>query len=56
MASYKVVSNRLTIGEKDAIIDSKSLNGVNVEALLDAGHIVLATKTTKLDSEETKDK
>lgn len=56
MANYKVNSDRLSIGKKDAVIDAAALADANIQALLDAGHIVPATKTTKQESEEVKDK
>jgi hypothetical protein len=51
MANYKVVSDRV-VGKKpgDTITDQE-LEGVSIDALVEAGHIVGATTTTKAEKE-----
>lgn len=56
MATYKIISERLSVGKKNTVIDEDVLDGANIQALIDAGHIVPATKATKQESEEVKDK
>jgi hypothetical protein len=55
MAQYKLISDRLAVGTAGDIVDDKALDGLNVAALIEAGHIeeVAASKSaSKKDSEE----
>lgn len=56
MNTYIVTSNRLAGFKKGDVVTDKDLNGANVEALLDAGHIVehVSAQTVK-KSAKTKD-
>jgi hypothetical protein len=56
MASYKVISDRLSATKKGATIDETALEGANIQALIDAGHIELAPVSKKQeDSNKTED-
>ena len=39
MSSYKILSDRLTIGKQGQTIDEDALDGANIQALVDGGHI-----------------
>jgi hypothetical protein len=52
MAKYIVTSNRLDGLKRGDVIDDKDLDGVNIQFLLDAGH--LSTQETKKPA-KTKD-
>lgn len=56
MNTYIVTSNRLAGFKKGDVVTDKDLNGANVEALLDAGHIVehVSAQTVKKPA-KTKD-
>lgn len=55
MATYKVLSDRLTIASKGQTIDEKALEGANIEALIISGHIALVVGKKTEDTED-KDK
>ena len=52
MANYVVTSNRLSGFERGQTVTDQDLKGVDIEALLDAGH--LSTQSTKKGA-KTKD-
>jgi hypothetical protein len=52
MAKYIVISNRLDGLKRGDVIDDKDLDGVNIQFLLEAGH--LSTQETKKPA-KTKD-
>ena len=55
MAQYKVLTDRFTGGKVGSLVDSDSLEGCNIEALVAAGHLVEApSKTQKPESTEDK--
>jgi hypothetical protein len=49
MASYKVVSNRVSGKKAGESITDEELGGVNVEALIEAGHLAPAIAKKKND-------
>ena len=57
MATYIVNSNRLDGLKRGDIVTDKDLNGVNVEHLLDAGHLSVhkQPKPAKTITTDTKD-
>jgi len=60
MATYKVISDRLSVAKQGATIDDTALDGANIQALIDAGHIELAPVSKKQEDssklEDSKDK
>ena len=56
MNTYIVTSERLTGFQRGDVVTDKDLNGANIEALLDSGHIVehVSAQTVK-KSAKTKD-
>jgi hypothetical protein len=56
MKTYKIMSERLSFGKKNTILDETAFDGANIEALIDAGHIAPVNKNIKQESEEAKDK
>ncbi len=54
MAQYKLISDRLSVGTTGDIVDDKALEGLNVEALIEGGHIepTAAKPAPKKDQEE----
>ena len=56
MATYKVISDRLTGSKKGETLDERSLTGANIQALIEAGHLEPAPVTKKQeDSVKTED-
>lgn len=55
MATYKVLSERFTLANKGETVDDKALEGANIQALIDGGHIALVI-SKKTDETEGKDK
>jgi hypothetical protein len=55
MTTYKVLSNKLALGKQGETIDSDLLDGCNIQALVDGGHIaeVNAKVLKKEITEET---
>lgn len=51
MASYKVLSDRVAGKTAGDTVTDEELLGVNVEALIEAGHIGATPKATKADKE-----
>lgn len=56
MASYKVLSDRFALGKQGEVLDSTSLVGCNILALVEAGHIaeVNAKVSKSVTSEQEK--
>jgi muramidase (phage lysozyme) len=56
MATYKVLSNKFSLGEKGKTVDSDALVGCNIVALVEAGHIaeVIAKVSKTVTSEQEK--
>ena len=48
MTTYKVLSNRFSLGKKGETVDSALLDGCNISALVEAGHLaeVIASSPT----------
>jgi hypothetical protein len=56
MASYKVLTENLVVAKKGATIDETALEGANIQALIDGGHIEPASVSKKQeDSNKTED-
>lgn len=55
MKTYKILSDILVLGNKGESIDEAALEGANIAALIDGGHIELASLAKKTD-ETPKDK
>jgi hypothetical protein len=56
MASYKVLTDRLVVAKKGATIDDTALDGANIQALIDGGHIEpLSVNKKQEDSNKTED-
>lgn len=57
MTTYKILSDRLTVGNKGQTIDEKALEGANIGALIDGGHIEPVANNKKTDDtvKDTKD-
>jgi hypothetical protein len=54
MAQYKIVSNNTTLGEFGTVISEEALDGLNIDALIEGGHLeVVPTKTAKSDFKES---
>ena len=54
MAQYKIVSNNTTLGEFGTVLSEEALDGLNIDALVDGGHLEVAlTKTAKSDFKES---
>lgn len=49
MASFKILSDRLTVGNKGQTIDETALEGANIAALIDGGHIEPVANNKKTD-------
>lgn len=48
MSEYKIKAENLTFGKPGETVTDKDLEGVNIEALIEGGHIA-ATKAKKED-------
>ena len=48
MSEYKIKAGNVTFGKSGETVTDKDLEGVNIEALLEGGHIA-ATKAKKED-------
>jgi len=55
MTTYKILSDRMTVGKKGQSIDEAVLDGANIAALIDGGHIEPVSNTKKTE-ETPKDK
>jgi hypothetical protein len=51
MRSFKILSDRLTIGKQGQTIDEDALDGANIQALLDGGHLEAVGVKTKSQSQ-----
>lgn len=56
MASYKVVSDNFALGKQGEVLDSAALDGCNIEALVEGGHLaeVNAKVSKSVTSEQEK--
>lgn len=56
MKSYKVLSENFAAGKQGEIVDSASLDGCNIEALVEGGHLaeVNAKVSKSVTSEQEK--
>ena len=53
MTSYKVLSDRFSLGKKGDTVDSALLDGCNIEALVEAGHLAeVSAKVSKTVTSE----
>lgn len=53
MASYKVLSDRFSFGKKGEVLDSALLDGCNIGALVEAGHLAeVSAKVSKTVTSE----
>jgi len=53
MAQFKVVSSRLSGHPQGALVTEKDLEGANIAALVEAGHIAeIGSKPTKKETKE----
>lgn len=53
MTTYKVLSNRFALGNKGDTVDSALLDGCNIGALVEAGHLAeVIAKVSKLVTSE----
>lgn len=55
MATYKVLSDRFVLANKGQTIDEDALEGANIQALIDGGHIA-PVSNKKIEDTEGKDK
>jgi len=54
MASYKVLSDNFSVGKQGEVLDSALLDGCNIGALVEAGHLAeVSAKNKKEITEET---
>jgi len=56
MSSYKILSDRLTLGNQGQTIDDDALDGANIQALIDSGHIAIVSAKKTEENTESKDK
>jgi hypothetical protein len=56
MATYKIISDRLTVGKQGQTIDDDALAGANIQALVDGGHIAIVSAKKTEENTESKDK
>lgn len=55
MTSYKVLSDRFALGKKGDTVDSALLDGCNISALVEAGHLAeVSAKSKTVSSEQEK--
>ena len=53
MTSYKVLSENFSAGKQGEVLDSSALDGCNIEALVEAGHIAeVSAKVSKTVTSE----
>jgi len=56
MAQFKVLSDNFHLAEKGKTVDSAQLDGCNIEALVDGGHLAeVNAKTVKSEPVDTKE-
>ena len=57
MATYKVLSDNFSLGKQGESVDSNALEGCNVEALIEAGHLAeVSGKVSKKEITEEQEK
>ncbi len=49
MSSYKVISDNLSGHQAGDTVTAEDLEGVNIDALIEGGHITPTTKTKKAE-------
>lgn len=55
MASYKVLSDNFAAGKQNEVLDSSALDGCNIAALIEGGHLAeVNTKSKSVTSEQEK--
>ena len=55
MASYKVLSDNFALGKQGETVDSALLDGCNISALVEAGHLAeVSSKSKSVTSEQEK--
>lgn len=52
MSTYKINSDRLSVGKKGETVSTHDLVGLNVDALISAGHLEPVSLTKKSDKKE----
>lgn len=53
MQSFKVISDNCTVGKQGATVTEAELDGLNLQALLEGGHLELvSSKSTKQSNTE----
>lgn len=54
MAQYKVLSDNCSLGDIGSVVDDSKFDGVNVEALVEGGHLApVSAKVSKQDPKES---
>lgn len=54
MATYKIISDNTTLGKSGDQVGEKDLDGLNVDALVDGGHLELVVSSfAKRDKKES---
>jgi len=53
MATYKIISDNTSLGSAGSFVADKDLVGLNVQALIEGGHIEPATKSVKQETKES---
>ena len=55
MASFKVLSDNFALGKQGETVDSELLDGCNISALVEAGHLAeVSLKSKSVSSEQEK--
>jgi len=49
MMKYTITSDKFTLGKKGESVDAKELLGLNIEALISAGHIAKESASIKTE-------
>jgi hypothetical protein len=52
MAQYKIVSDNCSLADKGSVIEDQALEGFNVDALIQGGHIVEITAKVSKEQEK----
>jgi hypothetical protein len=56
MTQFKVLSDKLAVAEKGKTVDSAALEGCNIAALIEGGHIAeVSGKVAKTEAVDTKE-
>lgn len=53
MATYKIVSDNTSLGNAGSLVAEKDLDGLNVQALIEGGHIEVVAKSVKQEPKES---